>query len=266
VDYQKLLLQHLDLVDRVVRHIARRHHLSSPDADEFRSHVRFKLIDKDFAILRKFQGRSNLATYLTTVVERLYLDFCTARWGKWRPSSAALRLGHEAVLLEELIGRRGLSFTEAVGTLQTDRAVALSREQLHAIMVQLPGRTVRRDAGEQQLAIALSRRAAPDGALDRMSDRQIVARVEAALAAAVTTIAVEDQLILKLRFEDGLSVAAIGRLLREDSKVLYRRLESITAKLRQSLHEDGIDRSDVDRVVGHPDLILGRLVFGEPAP
>ncbi len=108
MDYQKLLLQHLDIVDRVLKYVARRHHLSAAETDEFASLVHFRLVDRNFAILRKFQGRSHLATYLTTVVERLYLDFCIARWGKWRPSAAARRLGQVAEMLERFLGRDGM--------------------------------------------------------------------------------------------------------------------------------------------------------------
>ena len=85
--------------------MARRHQLSAPDTDELTSVVRYKLIDKDFAILKKFQGRSSMATYLTVVVERLCLDFFNERWGKWRPSSAALKHGAVAVHLEQLVVR-----------------------------------------------------------------------------------------------------------------------------------------------------------------
>jgi RNA polymerase sigma factor for flagellar operon FliA len=40
------------------------------EADDFASHPKLKLIEDDYAILRKFQGRSSLRTYLTVVIER----------------------------------------------------------------------------------------------------------------------------------------------------------------------------------------------------
>jgi hypothetical protein len=73
VEYHSLLVQHLGHIDRVVGGMARRHQLSAPDTEELTSVVRYKLIDKDFAILKKFQGRSSITTYLTVVVERLCL-------------------------------------------------------------------------------------------------------------------------------------------------------------------------------------------------
>ena len=123
VNHQQLLLDNLDLVERLVRFTARRHHLSFTDAEEFASIVRLKLVENDFAILRKFEGRSLLSTYLTVVIERLCHDFSIARWGKWRPSAAARRQGDVAMLLERSavgnrlgLGRgfRGRAYTIAI--------------------------------------------------------------------------------------------------------------------------------------------------------
>ena len=213
----------------------------------------------DFAILRKFQGRSNLGTYLLTVIERLYLDFCIARWGKWRPSAAARRLGGLGVLLEQFLGRDGMTFDEAVGTLQTNHGVIETREELHAIFVQLPPRSVRRFSSEEELALVASRRGASDREIHRGDDQEIADRVEAALVRALAGLSPRDQLILKLRFQDNRAVADIGRLLQTDPKPLYRHLHDAIGLLRDKLRQEGIDQTDIDRIVGHPAITLGRV-------
>jgi RNA polymerase sigma factor for flagellar operon FliA len=264
LDYQRLLLEHLELVDRVVRFVARRHHLSKADTEDLSSLVRLRLIDRDFAVLRKFQGRSNLATYLTTVVERIYLDFCVTNWGKWRPSAAARRLGPDALLLDQLVGRDGLTFNEAVGTLQINYGVTATREELHAIFVQLPTRTVRRFAAEEELAAVASAVGARDRALEREDDLEVVERVEAALTRLLAELPARDRLLLKLYFQDGLSMAAIARILHVPAKPLYRRMDDAVTSLRRKLRQQDIDGKDIDRIVGHPALALGRLL-SEPA-
>jgi len=266
VDYEQLFLEQLRLIDRVVRHISRRHHLSVTDAEEFASVVRLKLVDRDYAILRKFQGRSNLATYLTTVIERLYLDFCISRWGKWRPSAVARRLGPDAVMLEQLIARDGLTFDEAVATLQTNHQCLATREELHQICVQLPERTVRRFGGEDELAVVADRATAADGPLDHDEEEEIAGKINAALAPAVAGLTPREQLILKLRFENDMKIADIARLVDVPAKPLYREIQNIIDELLEKLRNQGIERSDIDRIVGHPAITLGRVfqTAGEP--
>jgi RNA polymerase sigma factor for flagellar operon FliA len=260
VDYQKLLIEHLDLVDRVVRHIARRHHLPGSDAEELSSLVRLRLLDQNFAVLRKFQGRSNLATYLTAVIEHIYLDFCVAQWGKWRPSAAARRLGPLAILLDQLVTRDGLSFDEAVTTLSVNHGCQATPEELQQIYMQLPTRSVRRPAAEEELAVVASRVGTRDKALEYEDDLETVERVEAALAQILADLSPREQLILRLRFKDGLSLAAIGRLLHTAAKPLYRQLDATIARVRDKLCQQNIDAQDIDRIVGHPALTLGRLL------
>ena len=260
MDYKKLLLEHLELIDRVVRYIGRRHHLTKTDVEDLASLVRLRLIDRDFAVLRKFQGRSNLGTYLTTVVEHIYLDFCVVRWGKWRPSAAARRLGPTAVLLDQLVSREGLTFNEAISTLQINHGVTASWDDLHAIFVQLPTRTVRRFAAEEELAAVAGQVGARDRALEREDDVEVIERVESALAGILATLPARDQLLLKLYYEDGLSMAAIGELMRTPAKPLYRRLEEAITLIRGELRQQGIEAKDVDRIVGHPALNIGRLL------
>ena len=260
MDYQKLLIEHLDLVDRVVRHIARRHHLPASDVEELSSLVRLRLLDQDFAVLRKFQGRSSLATYLTTVIEHIYVDFCVRKWGKWRPSAAARRLGSLAILLDQLITRDGLSFDEAVTTLAINHGCTATRQDLHAIYLQLPARSVRLFAAEEELAVVAARVGARDKALERDDDLETVERVEAALARILAELSPREQLVLRLRFQDGLSMAAIGRLLHVAAKPLYRQLDATIARLRDELRQQDIDAQDIERIVGHPALSLGRLL------
>jgi RNA polymerase sigma factor (sigma-70 family) len=256
VDYRKLLVQHLDLIDRIVLFVARRRRLSPADTEEFASVVRLKLVDRDFAILRKFKRRSALSTYMTIVIERLCLDFCIAKWGKWRPSASARRLGPVALLLEQLIIRDGVTFDEAVGTLQTNHGVNQTREELHALFLQLPPRPTWPPGGESSGLASNATSGGVEFALEHQDDRVTLERIEAALVRAVSTLEAEDRLILKLRFEDGRPVAQIARTLGLRSRPLYRRIQHIIAMLRAELVREGVDEVAIAAVVGHPALAL----------
>jgi RNA polymerase sigma factor for flagellar operon FliA len=259
VDYQSLLIQHLSHIDRVVQGVARRHQLSADDTEELISVVRFKLLDKDFAILRKFEGRSSITTYLSIVVERLCLDYFNEQWGKWRPSAAAKRMGGTAIHLEQLVLRDGLTFEEAAATLQTNHHVQLTRDELLTILAQLPVRTIRRCAGEEELALVAVHGGAPDPSFGLPEEYELVVCIDETMEKAIADLPEDDQLVLKLRFWDGMPVAGIARLLQCEPRSLYNRLSSLAKQLRKRLDREGIDRPQVGRVIGHPALTLGRL-------
>ena len=67
----QLYLANVETIEGAIRFVCRRHRLGAPDAEEFAATVRLKLIDDDYAVLRKFQHRSSLRTFLVTVVSRL---------------------------------------------------------------------------------------------------------------------------------------------------------------------------------------------------
>ena len=88
---EELFLSKLQLIERIIASICRRHCFFGDDADEFDAWVKLKLIDHDYAVLRKFRGKSLLKTYLTTVVANLFRDHLIRKHGKWRPSTMARR-------------------------------------------------------------------------------------------------------------------------------------------------------------------------------
>src|SRR5215472_17913272 len=109
----ELFLANLQTIEGLVQMVARQQRMTWAEAEEFASIVRLRLIENDYAILRKFRGGSSLRTYLTVVIARQALDYRDACWGRWRPSRAARRLGRTAVTLERLIVRDGFTLDEA---------------------------------------------------------------------------------------------------------------------------------------------------------
>jgi len=237
------------VIDRVIAFVCSRHHLSGPEAEDFGSHVRLKLIENDYAILRKFEGRSAIRTYITVVIERLFLDDRIRAWGKWRPSAEAKRAGAVAVLLEQLMMRDGYSFEQACEVMATNHRVAESRADLERIAARLPARAPRRMEGEDALAAVAAPERADDAVLD-LERAERSARLAAALARAKERFEPQDRLILALRFEDGRTVAEIAAIIRADQKALYRRVERLLRDLRTALEAEGITGSEVRESFG----------------
>ena len=226
-------LEQLPVIDRIIGIIARRNALDGAVADDFGAWARARLLDNDCAILRKFGGRSTLATYLSVVLSNLYRDYRNHLWGRWRPSAAAQRMGPIGIRLDELLHRDSCPLREAIGILRQQGAVE-SDGELARMAARLP-----RHVTDSQIPVKSVADSLADPATPRVSsdERQ---RVEWALQGAVSNLPDEDRIITRMRFWDGLSVADIARTLRIEQKPLYRRVENIQQRLRDALASAGI--------------------------
>jgi RNA polymerase sigma factor for flagellar operon FliA len=240
---KELFLENLGTIDEIVTFVANRHRLTQDEREELAAGVRLKLVDDDYAVLRKFAGRSSLKTYLAAVITRYLLDLRNERLGRWRPSVEARRRGPIAVLLERMMSRDGLTFEEAMESLRTNHGVRDSRQALEA-MCPLTVRPPRRFVGEEHLDAATT--ADPESAAIARLDRDAVKdEVETALRGVLSRRNPQERLILKLRFEDGFRIVKIATLLGLDQKSLYRQLDRIVAELRTALEAAGVDRARV---------------------
>jgi len=258
VEAERLYLDHRALIERVITAFCRRQRLAHADADEFGGIARLHLVDRDYAVLRKFQGESSLQSYLVAVFTHLYIDWRNASWGKWRPSAEARRAGPLAVLLERLTVRDGLSFDEACEVLRTNHRVTESQDGLDALAARLPSRYRRRFESEDALAQCTAAEEPPDRQLERR-DADAAARDAAIqLGRAVDALDAEDRLIIRMRFEDGLKVVEIARALSIDQKLLYRRIERLLSRLRAALEQAGVSRATVKSLLDTEASILSR--------
>jgi len=235
----------LPLIERIVSAIARRHLLSASDAEEFGAWAKARLIEDDYAVFRKFGGRSSLSTYLVVVLRNLYRDHQNSLWGRWRPSAAAKRFGPVAVRLEQLLVRDGMSLREATQVVRASHGEVTEKE-LVRLAAALPRNYPVAEVSLEGAALteSLASPLSVDGGLDDSS------RIEAALHDVIGQLPAEDAVILRMKFWSNLSVADIARGLRLDQKSLYRRLERIAAQLREALAARGIDRTAAAESLG----------------
>jgi RNA polymerase sigma factor for flagellar operon FliA len=243
VDPERTFLDNLALIDRVIGIIARRHALSDSEAEEFASWTRARIIDANYAILRKFGGRSSLGTYLSVVISNLFLDYRNSVWGRWRPSAAALRLGPLAVRIEEMLYRDGYSMREAIGVLQSC-GVTLSDADLARITTRIPVREKPSQVGLEKVDTA-----DPSELKARYTSSPEDAEIVAAVRGALEQLSAEDQVIVRMHFWDDISVADIARRLRVEQKPLYRKLDAIQKKLQAVLVSRGVDRQRVAEIL-----------------
>jgi RNA polymerase sigma factor (sigma-70 family) len=266
VPEHELLREHLPLVERICQFIVKRRCLSADEADEFRSWLNLRLAETGDALLAKFEGRSSLASYLNVVIQRLFLDFRVEKWGKWRPSAAARRLGGVAMRLEDLLYRQGVPFDQAAEMLRHNHGVAMSVLEISKLAEALRQPSQRRLLGDDQLEELPAEQRSDDGVRRRDLVR-IARRVESAFVEALAHLSEIDQLILRLRFADGLTAAAIARGLNLDQKALYPRIEKLRRELRTDLQARGVKSEDVEELLGAADVELRfRLRSGRELP
>src|SRR5256885_17015280 len=114
MNVEDIFLEQIGAIDRITSYISRRNRLDRNDAEDFCQVVKTKLLENNYEIIRKFEERSSITTYLTTVIQHLFYQYRVHLWGKWRPSAEAKRIGDKAITLERLIFREGYSTAEAM--------------------------------------------------------------------------------------------------------------------------------------------------------
>jgi RNA polymerase sigma factor (sigma-70 family) len=249
-------LAQLDLIERVTAYVCARNHLMSADADDFASHVKLKLLESDYAILGKFQGRCSLKTYLTVVINHLFLDYRISAWGKWRPSAEARRAGPIGMLLEQLLVRDGYSLDEAYEVMTTNHRLTRGRAEIERLAATFPARVRRRFQSPETLADLPSTNRPADASLADRDCQRLAGRVSDVLHEVMQRFDAQDRLIIAMRYEDGRTVANIATGLGLDQKALYRRLDRLHRDLKEGLEAEGLNSDVVMEILESPAVTI----------
>lgn len=241
-DLERLFLDNLALIDRIVASTCRRNRLTKEESEDFASVVKLKLLADDYAVLRKFTGKCNgsLRGYLVAVVQHAYQDHRNHLWGKWRPSAEARRLGPLAMKLDTMLHRDGLTLDEACALAEPG-----DREEMQRLATKLPPRARRRMEDVQQLEQVPSSDRTPEAVLIDRERETVGDTLERVLAEAVAALKAEDKLLLHLRLERRLSLASVAKAYGVDPRQVYRRWELLIKQLRTRLEKSGYGPSQI---------------------
>jgi RNA polymerase sigma factor for flagellar operon FliA len=250
VDPEHLYLTHRPFIDRTIGAMCQRHHVSTADRDDFVSAAHFHLVKDDYHVWRVFEGRAPIEVYLVAVLRQTFQDWRNARWGRWRPSAAARRLGPVAVLLETLWVRDGLAIDQVIEMMRTNHGVTESPAALHAMASQLPVRPPRTFVPTEEIDEHLK---VPSGEDTHVGTVE-ADRVSHALDGALAHLTVEDRLLLRLRFDDDLPIATLARSRGTDYQTTYRRLTRVLGDVRRSIEASGVSAFDAAQVLARRGL------------
>jgi RNA polymerase sigma factor (sigma-70 family) len=243
---EQLYLGHLEFIEKVVSHSCRRSRFGRQDTEDFGQHVHLKLIEDDYARVRRFEGRSNFQTYLTTVIQHLLLDYQNHVWKKWRSSAEGERLGPVAMRLDRLLHREGYSFNEACEILRTNEKVGLSVAELADLRGKLPHRSPLHLVGEELMEAVPSEDPRPDERIEEKERGGRRRRLSMAFYKALETLSKEERFFASLLMK--YKIADIARIHGWDQKSLYRRKDKLFKKLRKELERQGVNRRDLDDI------------------
>jgi RNA polymerase sigma factor (sigma-70 family) len=251
-----LLETHLALIQRQLHRLSWRSGLPDHEAEEFRSWALFKLVEDDYRILGKWEGRSSFPTFLTVVLMNLMRDYRIHVWGKWRPCAASRRWGQAGTLLERLLVRDGLASGEALERLQIEHGINFPPEEAARLAAALPWRPERRRASEDEL-LQIPVDGHVESRIEEKEQARTTNRLRELLVPLLQSLPAEDRLILRLHFFEGLNMAAISRNLGRPQRELYSVRDRCLKKIRRSLDEAGLGANQVSGLIGRLQVNLG---------
>ncbi len=257
MDYGRKITAHWPLINR----IAQRRFGDTALAEEAALYVLDRLHEDNCGRLRSYQGRSKFSTFLASVSIRLLEDFSRHRFGRLRPPSWIDSLGGIWLTLFELLCLQRLKVTDAVQTLLSRRAALREKEIEQAAWTILERVTdcgrhqglevefdetgptgqgpVKEDNSpeqrlmdEQQQIFTELLFSAPDRAV---MDRDFIRRLREKL-----NLKAEEQLLLKLCFQEELSVTRAGGMLGLNANQAHGKLRRLLARIRRGFEDAGI--------------------------
>jgi len=245
MDPEALFREHLTLIAQRAEAVCRRSGVTGQDAEDFVSEVCLKLLEDDYAVVRKFRGLSTFPTYLTSVIGNLFRDARIRRDGKYRPSAEAMRLGDLAVRLEKLIHRDHHSFEDALALLQQSAKTPLRRADVVQLHKQLPLRSPLRSAQTEDPDTIPSPEEADTAITDAEREAKLVAAKEA-LRRALEGLPDEDRVIIRLLYLQRMKVSEVAAALGLPQAPLYARLQRLYLTLRKRLLREGVSGDIID--------------------
>ena len=206
-----------------------------------------QLAANDFRRLRRFKlaGAASFSTWLCAVARNLCLDWHRKEHGRYRVFGSVAQRGAADQILFQLVFRQGLSAEEAREELSR-RRMGLSFAEVDERISEL-----RRCVSSRQLWLLSSGHAVVDSVdsaeegtralepADTAPDPEaltVLRETHAQVSAALGSLSDSDRLLIRLRYQEGLTLQQVARLVGlKDAQTADRRLRDIIEHLRQLL-------------------------------
>lgn len=245
---RELFEANYDLIRDITTSICRKNRLNATDADEFRSDVDLKFIDRDYQVLNEFEGRSTLKMFLRVVITNELRDYRNKKWGKWRPSAQAKRLGRRGITIDRLLHRDGWSPSEAFEHVRANLGWDITRAEFEDIVAQLPWHGRRVHVSDDALSGTPATDPPADDIIEKRELEAPMCRLLDALEQAIARLDDQERLIVRF-FGEGRTIAWIARTMKLPQKQLYATLKALLKRLGKMLEEQGFDAEMVRKLL-----------------
>jgi len=262
-DYKEALTRAWPLINS----IAGRRFTDDTLAEEAALYVLNRLEEDNYRRLRGFRGRAKFSTYLSSLCVRLLEDFSRKKYGRLRPPVWIRDLGGIWLFLFQLLCLQRLSVSDAVETVRSrihnrsrteieeaawkilERIIHCGSHQGREVPLDeacektLPD-SVNADQGsptpEQQ--IAAKEREIFFELLFGISNQKISQLADLSIFTKKYTprLNAQERLLLKLCFQDDISVTRAGEMLGLNANQVHGKLRRLLARLRADLERAGI--------------------------
>jgi RNA polymerase sigma factor (sigma-70 family) len=257
------ILEHWELLNR----LAARRFGDRPLAEEAALYVMNQLLEHDGQRLRSYNGRSSYAAFVASVSWRLLEDFSRKRFGRRRPPLWIRNLGGIWLRLYSMLCLERLDITEAVAVVAQSTGDSPGNDPEEAAWI------IRQQVidcgGHQGLEVALDEEqlvgddesGSNNGAqvydVESRERKELFRMLFSTLTDIPETnveqnlkqlcslrveLLPEEKLLLKLCYQDGLSVTRAGEMLGFNRHQVHGRLRRLLERLRNEFQQAGLDR------------------------
>ncbi len=228
---------------------------------ELSNNVLDKLKKEDFKILRNFNKKAKITTYLTTIISRQFVDIIRKKMGRSREKDRAKEFGDLGLRIYKDVCIDKNSIQEFYKILQFENSI-ITIEKIEEIVDRIKGKKkydkkdienfpdtpVKKGViGENGEVLVTEKNKTPESYIFANEQKQIIDKNLKLILSKLTT---EEKLILKLRFYNDKDdkkdiINGIANLLDINKRAVSKKIDKILKKCKNILNENGIELNDL---------------------
>jgi RNA polymerase sigma factor (sigma-70 family) len=225
------------------------------DADTLFNEVLDRLTEDNFKVLKNFENRSKLTTYITTIIAHLVVDIQRKQTGRRRTKERAKAMGLVGEKLYELIFAKGFPVQEAYDFLKENQKVTQTLEEIEAMVDKIRGRPRAHQGpaeGPEQpdiKSVLVTEGNQEEGAIRKQTE----GLAKEVLREALSELSNEEKFIIQMRFplsedEQPKDLSEIAKILGTTTKAVDSRIRRIFPKLKEKMLRRGSSIDDFTNV------------------